>query len=84
MGLGDALVIERAPQVHTLGMSYAIDVVFCDAGWHVRHYVLSLRPWRVTRWVRGARYAIEMPGGSIQAGIEIGDRLVVVAQSSER
>ena len=28
---GDALVLEPATQVHTVGMSYPIDVVFCDA-----------------------------------------------------
>ncbi|MDQ3914948.1 MAG: DUF192 domain-containing protein [Actinomycetota bacterium] len=65
LGPGEALVILRARQVHTFGMRYPIDVCFCDRGWRVLHVVRSLRPRRVTRWVRRARYAVEMRAGSM-------------------
>ena len=71
---GDALVIEPARQVHTFGMRYPIDVCFCDARWRVLHVVRALRPGRVTRWVRRARYAVEAPSGAF-AGLEPGDQL---------
>ncbi|MDQ4125111.1 MAG: DUF192 domain-containing protein [Actinomycetota bacterium] len=71
---GEALVIEPARQVHTFGMRYAIDVCFCDAGWRVLHVVAPLRPRRVTRWARRARYAIEAPAGAL-TGVEPGDQL---------
>jgi uncharacterized protein len=75
---GEALVIERASQVHTFGMRYAIAVVFCDANWSVLRVLPSLRPWRISPWVRGARVTIELPVDStIQ--IQIGDKLTLDA-----
>jgi uncharacterized membrane protein (UPF0127 family) len=59
-----ALVIPRARQVHTFGMRYPIDVCFCDAAWRVLR-VVRLHPWRVSPWVRGARYAVEMAAGAM-------------------
>ncbi len=74
LGPRDALVIERARQVHTFGMRYAIDVCFCDREWAVVHVVRQMRPRRVTRWVRRAIYAVEMQGGAL-AEVGPGDQL---------
>jgi uncharacterized membrane protein (UPF0127 family) len=71
---GEALVIERARQVHTFGMRYPIDVCFCDRGWRVLHVAREVRPFRLTRWVRGARFAIEMRGGAMPP-LSPGDQL---------
>lgn len=71
---GQALVIAGARQVHTFGMRYAIDVLFCDEGWVVRHRVPRMAPCRITRWVGPARYAIELPGGTIE-DMRVGERL---------
>jgi uncharacterized membrane protein (UPF0127 family) len=75
--LGEALVIDPARQVHTLGMRYAIDVVFCDERWIVVHVVRGLRPWRVTRWVRRARYAVELGAGGAGPDVRGGSRIAV-------
>lgn len=74
---GAALVIERAPQVHTFGLAYPIDVVFCDRDWRVLRAVRRLRPRRATRWVWGARYAIEMAAGSLTHEVRPGTLLTV-------
>jgi uncharacterized protein len=71
---GEALVIAGAPQVHTFGMRYPIDVLFCSSDWTVLHVVHSMKPRRVSRWVRRARYAVEMPAGAA-AGVKRGDVL---------
>jgi len=71
---GEALVIEPARQVHTLGLDYPIDVLFCDEVWVVRHVVASLGPGRITRWVKRARRVVELPAGAA-AGIEAGESL---------
>jgi uncharacterized membrane protein (UPF0127 family) len=71
---GEALVIPRARQVHTFGMSYPIDVIFCDSSWHVRHVLTVLQPGRITRWVFGGYYAIELPAGRV-GDVRKGDRL---------
>lgn len=75
LGPGEALVIPRARQVHTFGMTYALDVIFCDDRWRVRHVDRALQPRRITKWVFGSRYVIEMPGG--KAGDVVpGDNIV--------
>jgi uncharacterized protein len=68
------LLLTGAKQVHTFGMRYPIDVVFCDASWNVVHVVHAMRPWRVTRWVFRARVTIELDP-AIGAGISKGDVL---------
>ena len=74
---GQALVIAGARQVHTFGMRYAIDVLFCDDAWVVRHTVSGMTPRRITRWVGRARYAIELPGGTVE-DVGVGERLTWV------
>lgn len=71
---GEALVIPRARQVHTFGMGYPLDVVFCGQTWKVLHVVGGMQPGRITKWVRGGYYAIELAGG--RAGdVGVGDRI---------
>ena len=71
----EAMLFEPAHQVHTAFMRYSIDVAFCDENWRVLHTVIALRPWRMTRWVRGSRYAVEMTGGSPIVALRPGDEL---------
>lgn len=75
-------MIEPARQVHTFGMRHPIDVCFCDRSWRVLHVVPALRPRRLTRWVAGARYAMEMRAGEL-GDVRRGDQLSLV-DSSER
>jgi uncharacterized membrane protein (UPF0127 family) len=79
---GEALIIEPASQVHTFGMKYEIDVVFCARDWSVKHVVGSMRPKRVTRWVFGARYAVELPSGTLGKDLRPGDVLRVTRATS--
>jgi hypothetical protein len=72
---GEAMLFERARQVHTFGMRFALDVVFCDDDWRVLYVVRELRPWRVTKIVRNARYVIELPAGAA-AGLAPGEILL--------
>ncbi len=74
---GEALVLHKAPQVHTVGLRYPIDVVFCDSKWMVVHVQRSLRPLRVSRWVGAARYAIELAAGSVPPEVAPGMKLNV-------
>ncbi|HEX2195927.1 MAG TPA: DUF192 domain-containing protein [Actinomycetota bacterium] len=79
---GEALVLEPARQIHTFGLTFPIDVCFCDADWLVLHVVRTMAPRRVTRWVRRARYAVETREGGL-AGVRPGDQLSLV-ELSER
>lgn len=76
---GAALVLVPGGQVHTFFMARPIDVLFCDRAWVVLHVVSPLARRRISRWVKGARFVIELPEGSA-AGVRVGDRLLLEGQ----
>jgi uncharacterized membrane protein (UPF0127 family) len=50
-----------------IGMRYPLDVVFADSEGKVVGLAENLRPWRMTRVYRGARYAVELPVGTVSS-----------------
>lgn len=72
---GQALLLEKAPQIHTFGVAYPLDVVFCDKALRVKHVTREIRPRRLGRWVFGAYYAIEFPAGSVDESVRPGAQL---------
>lgn len=73
--LPPALLIHRCSSVHTFFMRHRIDVAFCAADGTALRIYPSLRPWRATRFVRGAKYAVETPAGAL-GSVEAGTKLV--------
>jgi len=76
---GEAFILCRAAQVHTIGLGYDIDVVFCDKRWVVQRVVAPLRRNRLSPLVMGARYAIELRAGAA-AGVAPGSVLSLRAE----
>jgi len=75
--LDGGLVLRPCRSVHTVGMRFAIDVAFCDADGVVLH-TASIGPNRVTRPVRRARWAVEVPVHALAHwGVRPGDVLEV-------
>ena len=72
---GEAMLFERARQVHTFGMRFPLDVVFCDRDWSVVHVVQVMRPNRVTRLIPVSYFVVELAAG-VSAGLRKGDRLL--------
>ena len=71
----EALWISPCPGVHTLGMRYPIDVIFCDGDGRIVRIVESLGPGRVAS-ARDARNTCEMLAGTARSlGLTPGDRL---------
>lgn len=77
---GEVLILSPARQIHTFGVRYGIDVVFCDRDWRVRHIVRNMRPRRITRLVLSGHHAVEMTGGSLPGHVSVGDRLRVLPE----
>lgn len=75
LGAGEGLLIEPCRMVHTLGMSYALDLAFIDARGQVRKLVRNLRPGRIA----GSLFAcatLELPAGALaRAGLDAGIRV---------
>lgn len=75
-GEGEGLLLTPCSSVHMLGMRYPIDVALLDAERRVVSLHPGLRPgWHMAA-ARGARYALELPVGTLaRSGTLPGDRL---------
>ncbi len=74
-----AMLITPCLSVHTVGMRFPIDVVFIDRAGRAVHLVHALQPWRMAASLRG-RAVIELAAGRLAAtGVQLGDRLRLVA-----
>ncbi|MGZ8567006.1 MAG: DUF192 domain-containing protein [Actinomycetota bacterium] len=68
---GEALLLEGARSVHTVGMRFQITVAFLDADLRVLELV-RVPPGRVLLPRRGARHVLELPTDTV---LREGDRL---------
>jgi uncharacterized membrane protein (UPF0127 family) len=75
------LVINPCTAVHTFGMRYPIDVVFCQADGRVLRVVTHLKPRRAA-WVRRAACVWEFRAGVTgRLGLAPGDRLTSIVSA---
>ena len=70
-----ALVIEPCRAVHTLGMRFPIDVVFCTGRGVVLRIVAALPPGRLAQQKGAARVLELRAGEAARLGLRVGDRL---------
>jgi uncharacterized membrane protein (UPF0127 family) len=61
---GHGLALRPCNSVHMFFMRFPLDVVFVDGDGRVLRILHSLRPWRASSLVRGAKAAIELPAGT--------------------
>ena len=59
----DGLLHAPCGSIHTLGLRFAIDIVFLDAGLNVLAVAACVRPWRFARAPNRTRYVIELRAG---------------------
>ncbi|MCL2658841.1 MAG: DUF192 domain-containing protein [Betaproteobacteria bacterium] len=73
----EALLIAPCNSVHTVGMRYAIDVVFLDRDERIVRIVRDLRPLRFA-WCPRAKAVLECRAGTAErAGWRVGDCLAL-------
>jgi uncharacterized membrane protein (UPF0127 family) len=73
---GTGLIIKRCRAVHTVGMSFPIDVVFVDGKDCICYLLEGLAPQRFSPVVRQASYVIEAPAGTFgKTQTKSGDRV---------
>ena len=74
---GEGLLIDRCYGIHTIGMRFAIDILFLDKDLRVMKPVSALPPHR-TCVVRKAVYVLELPVGAIErSGSQLGDQIQI-------
>ena len=75
----NAMVLSPCNGVHTVGMAFAIDVVFVNAEGYAVQVIHEMRPWRFAVSLK-ASSVIELAGGRLKTcPVQIGDRLRLVA-----
>jgi uncharacterized membrane protein (UPF0127 family) len=81
---GAALAITPCFAVHTVGMRFAIDVVFVDGTGIVKKIVRDLAPWRLAGSA-SARTVIEFAAGALlpEGVLSVGDRVAVEPTEGE-
>ena len=78
------LLLSRARGIHTLGMRFAVDVVFLSGQMRVLGLVSCVPPWRVLLAPRGTGRVLELAAGQIAAtGLKPGTFIVVESNQSE-
>jgi|SRR5687768_10221526 len=85
----EALYLPGTNSIHMLFMRFPIDILFlgkpaADGAQPVLSVRHGLRPWRgVVWWVRGAKGAIELPAGTLEAtGLRVADHVRFEGQLS--
>jgi uncharacterized membrane protein (UPF0127 family) len=73
---GQGLLIKPCKGIHTFFMKFSIDVVFLDRDNRVVALYRSLEPNRLTRVSGKAHSVLELPAGTLDAHVAVGDGIV--------
>lgn len=80
---GEALIFPGCHSIHTVGMRFAIDVIFVNRQWRVVAVQAAVAPGRLLLPVWNAWGVIEMAAGTMdRVELRVGDQLQVVASGS--
>lgn len=80
--IAGVLVLRPCRQVHSFGMRFPVDVVWCDGDGRVLR-IAALPPQRMTRPVWRARMVLEAElGSAARWGLQVGDLLEVTPEIS--
>jgi uncharacterized protein len=75
---GEGLIIRPCNSIHSFFMRFPFDAVFVDGDDRAVHLVHEMRGRRGTRLVRGAKYVVELPAGTLgRTETQLGDRIVI-------
>lgn len=73
---GEGLLLDNCHGIHTVGMRFAIDVLFLDKSLSVTRLANDVRPFHIGPAAKNAVYVLELPAGVIeQTRTEVGDQV---------
>ena len=82
---GQGLWIVPSHGVHTIGMLFAIDLIFIDTSKQVVHIEEHMRPFRISRVSLKANSVLELPPHTVfRTGTRIGDQLEIGSLDERR
>jgi hypothetical protein len=75
---GEGLLLDGTIGIHTIGMRFAIDVLFLDKDGRVLYLIQALKPFRCSPIVKRSAMVLELPAGILRATkTQIGDGLEI-------
>ncbi len=73
---GEGLLLRGEKAIHSVGMSFAIDVLFLDRAGRVVHLMPAMPPMRASPFVARATDVLELPAGTIaRTGTALNDQI---------
>lgn len=76
---GHGLWIMPCNDIHSCFMRFEFDALFLDKSHQVLYIVERMKPWRISKIVRGGKTVLELPAGTIAASkTQIGDQLALI------
>jgi uncharacterized membrane protein (UPF0127 family) len=70
-----AYLLTRCSAIHTVGMTYAIDIVFCNGTGRILKIVKGLRPFRMARHPDATQVWELASGATAKWGWRVGDEI---------
>lgn len=75
---GEGLLLLGTKGIHTIGMRFAIDVLFLDEDGRVVHMIHALKPYQISPLIGNSAMVLELPAGILrETGTEVGDWIEV-------
>jgi len=76
---GKGLLLCSCEGIHTIGMSFTIDVAYLDSDRRVVHMYNNLSPFRVGKIKRNVKSVLELPAGVLSdSQTQVGDLLQIL------
>lgn len=76
---GEGLLLQNEKSIHSLFMTFAIDVIYINKAFEVIETDINMIPFRLGRYISDAAYILEVPVGTIQdSKTEIDDLLLFI------
>ena len=76
---GQGLWIVPCNDIHSCFMRFEFDALFLDKDHRVLFMIERMKPWRISKIVRGGKVVLELPAGTIAtSNTEVGDQLTLV------
>lgn len=73
--MGEGLLIDSCNMIHTVGMGYALDLLFLNATGHVQKIIENIQPMRFAGAIT-AKTTLELPAGVLTLlNIHLGEQL---------
>jgi len=76
---GEGLRISPCNSIHCFFMRMNIDVLFLDEHHCVIHTIFDMKPWTMSKVIRGAKSVVEAESGVLRGKVKVGDCLSIDA-----